>query len=102
MFISEDIEINIYILYIHAILGFTPAMLFSPFDCDMQPPDPSLLIGNPISESSLSPAPQPIPPVTAAAQAGAFSKTALGVVLGVGIPLTLGMGMFVHHTYHVL
>ena len=67
----------------------------------LQPPDPSLLIGDSAAPQELPPAaaptsqPKAIPPVTA--KASAFSGTALGAVLGLGIPLTLGMGMFALH-----
>ena len=71
-------------------------MLLSLVDVDMQPPDPGLLIGNPMSDLSLSPVPQPNSPVAVAAQASAFPRTALGVILGIGVPLTLGVGMFFH------
>ena len=81
------------------VLGFCLSMLLSPYDFDMQPPDPGLLIGNPVSASNQSPAPQPNSPVVAAAKASAFSKTALGVILGIGIPLTVGVGMFVYTLY---
>lgn len=78
------------------MLGLCLSILLSLMDCNTQPPDPALLIGNPMAASSLSPSPQPNPPRAVAAQASAFPKTALGVVLGIGIPLTLGVGMLFH------
>ena len=63
---------------------------------DMQPPDPALLIGHAMSAPNQAPAPDPEGRVIVAAQAGAIPKTVLGIVLGIGIPLTLGLGMSDH------
>lgn len=68
-------------------------MLYSVTAFEMQPPDPALLIGNAMSDPSMAPAPEPRAPVVMAAQAGSIPKTALGIVLGVGIPLILGLGL---------
>ena len=66
----------------------------------LQPPDASLLVGTPQQEPALlpvSPVSKPLLPVTASSTAG-LSSNALGAILGVGIPLAIGLCKLCNHT----
>lgn len=70
----------------------------------LQPPDPSLLADNSptVPEQPPSPSPNPgasDPPALKSAAAGGLSGAGLGAILGVAVPLVLGLGELKLHIY---